>query len=296
MEVDQLTTSNARLNFKMFSQSKFLNTLEKELFLPEKELYEIMNIPQGSELSFNSLWTLAEYLDVDVEDLMSLSIDFDLVKLKLPCTNLESIPQKYNRFGGSIVHSIATAFHYLETVHPHELEKFRSYFLKKFQLPRNFFEQPRSHVDLTLILDTAKFINRYYPDVYYEIGKHAFSVTADSPIMRELASLQSSKPLEVYEKFFLDLSTIFDKNFQYKILKTSSTSLTFKAIPLELSQELFNQKFIYNHFLSQYRLGFFENLPRFSGFESSQITESLSFSAGELACQYEVTLSPAIFH
>lgn len=292
---DRVRSVNEPLNLEFW---KSINGLQSALGISNTELSEIFSLTEKELFekrtnnvapSLRQADNIAKRFNLNLENLFNGSLDLKVIAQQHFGNASEAIPEKYKANAKSkrrttlnILNFIESSFGYYQ----------RSHLLQKFQLNEAVFLNPDAPIHLDLTLDIANYIytKNKSDTVLYKMGTYSILNYKNTPITKSL--VDSNDEIESYERMFCDISPKYlEKNYQWKIEKTSNSKIVLKGLPNEsLKEEILNDP-------SKHRLGciirsgFIGGMSKFVGIRHKKVVKSHCVANGDPFCCYHIDIS-----
>lgn len=277
--------------------NSFWNTIDKiksTLSYSDHQIAEIMELKpsqyaalklQGNIPKITSGVKLCNYLNVSLENLITGSIDYSVLKnhLKLKSSIL---PQKYTYGAFGRRRTLINIFDYLEKWYGWEKV---SLVLRKFQMSYDLFLDPEAPINNLFIVDLLQFLSKVgFTDLeLFMMGAHSAHSNKNSPIAKKIK--KSKTPQKLMQLMIEDrITDLYDQNFYYELQELKEEHCVVNIHQREAVAESLKLNKMGSKQLSINKAGVFSSMTCLAGFPQSKVIRTKSTHEGNDYCQYRL--------
>lgn len=266
-----------------------LSQIQASLNISDIQISQILNITtdqyqarreKGSDLPAMSLFHLADELALNFEDLIQQNFDFDILK-KNYCQDLTTLPANYTRCAFSRIFTLNNILNQAE-VHGKAQEVLRA-----IQLNRSHLSNEYASISIAVIEKAINKASRYFnQDDYDEMGERNIMKNKDNFFGQELR--KTTYYQELYEVLFERLSIFVEKNFIYKIEKSTPDHIIVNWLPNPELVEEFKTMHFTTQIMTKFRQAVIEAAALYIGKQKATLINIKSMDHGDLHYQWRV--------
>jgi hypothetical protein len=255
--------------------------LARRVGLSPDVLWKELRLDRSARVEVVSL--VAEELDVTLDALIFKRVD--LAKLLLRYQGATPLPERY-KVGAS--GTIRTSLPALNYVRKHKGERLYRYLLRKLDLTEKLLRDPDVHVSIRLLNDIFALLHErgFEESDFFRMGCELVKVPENNRIAKEFACMKSYA--KVFEFTFENSARLYEKNFEYRIVKAKPSSMVIEVRPWAELVDALKTPVVDTRFTAVYRQGISAFHPLFSGMRPASIHEHGCVHLGDDAMRYEL--------
>lgn len=275
---------------------KCLNDIQIAIQADDERMAELMDVrvrefrrqrTQRVGISARSACTMSKRLGVSFEALLCGTIDMDALAARAR-GQMDVLPGRYQVGAFS---RRRTSSHIIKYLERHGMEDVRDRVLCEIQVNRAAFDKNDDPANALLASDVCAYLskNGFSNNAMLHIGAYSTDVNKGGPISNFLKACTSSR--ETYEVFAAELVSMFDENFDYRILEISDSELMLRITEKPKVQEALGMRGFANIPTCFMRMGVIASFPRYKGLPAARCRKVSCIYDGDSSCRYSFSYS-----
>ena len=236
-----------------------------------------------SNIPMDNIDVFLKNFQLDLDNVWKEQIDYQAIYEHYH-GNPYYLPEKYSNFANTRIRTINNALDYIALISG---QYSREKILRKAQISELALDNADSFINVSLLNEIFTAIRDYgfSNQNSIEIGKSSSKKFKDSPLGRSITSNQT--PSSAYE-FLLSNTHLVEKNMDYRILKSSNNSITFKHITSKPTQEYFKIKNLGSDVFCYNIMGFVSGFLQYTKKRDAIVNKLTCVHSGDSSCRYEI--------
>jgi hypothetical protein len=238
----------------------------------------------ATELSLLGLSRVANYLDLNLENLMDGKIDYKAISARFQGDSFY-IPESYSENGFS---RRRTAVNLLDAAEEFLGWQARVSALKYLQTSETALRDLDATINLQFQVDLCNYLQRKYrcDDTFFAMGAYSVVTNHKTEFGKRMAA---QKRVSTIYQFFIEefLSNHWEKNYHYRLTKLTDTSCQIEAVP---NPDAMTQAGRYpgSALICQTKAGVSACVPGYLGLPFAHVREIKCVHRGDSSCVQEV--------
>ena len=268
-------------NVLMLADSGMSSLLDMKLedFLIAKKI-------QGS-ISLSQLDVLLDKLGISIDNFFEGKIDYIQVRDKF-LGNLEALPVRYDSVKLSKARTLTNCLRYIEMKYG---EAFKNSILRQLQVDPRFFDNPNRLTNIRLMKDLFDLLESvgFSKQDFTNMGLMSYDINKASSMGEQYRSYRNFE--ELMEDLCNGLSSNYDQNYDYFIVRKDSESITLGSRPSAEVLEYLKADEIGSDRICQTKLGVLSSLPKYLKYEFSDAQKVKCMREGNSHYEYKINYS-----
>lgn len=271
-----------------------IDRIRSSLFIDDHELCDLLDLSSQKIQAFEkvqripdlgNVTNLCDRLGITLDDVFENNFDEKALKARYLGDRLE-LPKKYDFAKFSKTRTIINILDHLKSYYG---AGFVTSLLKSMQIDPRFFESPDNETNIFVISDLCQKLKELglRDEDFINFGRSSYKVYRNSSFGDILKS--HSDPVEMLDDLCSNYSSLFDKNFDYKVTRANENEISIDVKPSEQAKDLLGTNYLTNSEACLTKLGVFETFPLYIGLHA-RAEKSKCIYQGDEITEYKISI------
>jgi hypothetical protein len=237
--------------------------------------------------SLSSLDKLTSRLGLNLNSLFSEQIDYMRLRERF-YGNVYALPTRYDYGKLSKSRTIINCLDYLSIKYN---DNVKYTVLGQLQIDPLFFEDDDRTMNINVISDLCTFLKKSFhfeKEDFMSLGRWSYQVNKDNELGKKLSSY--NKAPDMFNAICKELSTAFEKNFDYDLKSISGNTVTIQSRPSEEAQDLLRSKLVGNSTTCLTKMGVLSSFSQYLSLPAAKVEKTKCMYQGDKITEYEIII------